>query len=183
MAKRLFAIALLAWFYLVPLAATEASVPHVAIFFDNKLQTQAMDCPGQGVLDTLYVVAINWNCFVQGIEYGIEYPPQLLWLADVDTPDVTLGNSPTGLSAAWSLPQNGFFPIVIHKVIVLWQCDNCQSPDGPLRVVPHPLFGFVRVVQWPSFTFTNGIGLTGLVCPTVPTEETTWGGIKAMYDR
>jgi hypothetical protein len=159
----------------------QAQTPHVGVFFDTGFTRMDKDCPVGGGLDSAFVVAMNFNAFLTGIEYAINYPLSMTWLSDYGTPPVTIGSTPTGISEGFALPQNGFFPVVVAKVLFLWNCNGCVVTDDPVIVSPHPLTGFVRATDFPNYDFINAVGMTSLVCATVPTEETSWGRIKSLY--
>lgn len=160
---------------------TAAQTPTVGVFFDRDLTRMDKDCPPGGGLDSAYVVARNFNAFISGIEYAINYPASMAWMADFDVPPVTLGTTPSGIAEAWSLPLNGYNPIVVAKVLFIWNCDGCTVTDDPVVVVPYPYSGFVRAVDYPMYNFIVAVGMKSLVCATVPTDDATWGRIKALY--
>lgn len=160
---------------------TLGQTPTVGIFFDENLTRMDKDCPPGGGVDTAYVVATNFNAYVAGIEFAINYPASMVWLADVDIPPVHLGTTPTGLMEAWALPLNGFNRIVVARIAFMWNCDGCTVENDPVVVVPYPYSGFVRAVDFPMYNFIEGVGMKSLVCATVPADEATWGRIKALY--
>jgi hypothetical protein len=162
-------------------APTLAQTPTVGIFFDESLTRMDQDCPPGGGVDTAYVVANGFDAFLSAIEFAINYPPTMSWLGDLDVPPVTLGTTPNGIMEAFGLPLNGYAPIVVAKVVFSWNCDGCTVTNDPVVVTPHPQSGFVRGVDFPQYNMINAIGMTSLVCSTVPTGETTWGRVKALY--
>jgi hypothetical protein len=147
----------------VCLVAAPASSQTVKVYFDEGLTMRAMDCPGPG-LDTLYVVAEDFNMFMVGLEFQIEYPPSIVWLADLDLPPVTLGNSATGVSIGWPLPLNGFTPVQVMRAVVLWTCNDCSVVNQPINVVPNPVSGFVRAARFPDYELIDGSGSTSMIC-------------------
>jgi hypothetical protein len=116
---------------------------------------------------SVYIVAENWNYFISGIEFKVEYPPSMTWLADLDTPPVTIGSSPNGISIGWPLPQSGFFPIQVMRALVLWNCTGCDSPNQQIKVVGHPVSGLVQVARFPDYALVEGRGRASIVCPEV----------------
>jgi hypothetical protein len=167
-------------------SAVSAGVPNVAVFFDKNLQQMVGSCPfaPEGtVLDTVFVVANNFDMWMGAIEYSIQYPPQVVWIADLYPANtLTLGNSASGITTAWTTPANAFVGLVVQRSIILWLCDGCGGfVNQPLVVLPHPVSGLLRAVRWPDQATVNAVGLTSIVCPTIPAQETTWGGIKALY--
>jgi hypothetical protein len=125
---------------------------------------------------------VNFNVFITGAQFQIAYPEGFIhWIADVDTPPVTAGNTVEGIALGFALPQNGFSPVPLCRVAFLWKCNGCTFDNIPLIVRAHPLLGPVGVTDFPAFDFIEGSGLTSMICATIPTEETTWGHIKALY--
>lgn len=148
----------------VCLVAAPANGQMVKVYFDEALTMRAMDCPGPG-LDTLYVVAEDFNILFTGMEFKIEYPPSMTWLADLDVPPVTIGNTSSGVSIGWSLPLNGFFEVRFMRVLVLWNCTDCATINQPISVVAHPEFGTICACRFPDFEIVYGSGSTSIICP------------------
>jgi len=163
-----------------------AQTPHVAVYFDHGLQYQQADCPGAPigtVSQTLYVVANNFGLWLNGIEFQIFYPTQLMFLGDELIGDaISIGNSAAGIGIAFPTPVEAFVQAKVLKVTVLWMCNSC-NPDieYPMVVMPYPGQPWVRAVEWPNLNVHIGIGFTSLVCSTTPVQETTWGQVKALY--
>jgi len=177
---RLVVTSALMFALLLPLVAY-AQTPYIAVFFDRTLTRMDKDCPGNGIADSVFVVAIGFNTFVSGIDYAIDYPGTMTWLQDLDTAPVTIGTTPTGISEGWGNPKNGFNPLVVAKVIFRWACNACDVEDDPIVVVPNPHTGDLAATDFPDFNLIPAVGMTSLVCATVPTEDTTWGKIKSLY--
>ena len=175
---------------LVGASTASAQQPYIGVFF-NKIGTpEEANCPGVGVLDSLFFIAYNFNIQVVGAEFRVLYPPELTHVADLSFPGapnqpagITLGATPNGVSMGWALPQNGFFPIFIGIALIQWNCGpGCLNTNVPIQIVGHPLFNPVpQYTDWPLIGLNNAIGLTGLICQTVPVEETTWGRVKSLY--
>jgi hypothetical protein len=117
-----------------------------------------------------------------GAEYKVEYPPEMIWLAD-NTGGIDIGSSDIGIATTWPLPQNAFVPFAVNEVTVLFNCEGCPRTDIPILVVPNPTApsGQVQAVRWPDVALIPAIGMLSYICPTVPAEETSWGGVKALY--
>jgi len=163
-----------------------AQTPYIAVYFDQYYGQETKDCPGF-VMDTWYVAAVNFNTYITGADFRILYPPAVTYLSDLGLPPVSVGNTNTGLSMAFALPQNGYNLVPLCQVRVFWNCDNCGRPNGPfvnnqVTVVANPNTGFLGVTDFPNFNLVPGTGLTAVICPeTVPVEESTWGQVKALY--
>ena len=168
--------------------------PNIQIYFDDGLTLGSANCPNAPigtVMDTLYVVANNFDAWISAVEFQVFYPPQLFFVADnLDTP-LSIGSSPTGISIAWATPKSCFGSTVLAQVLVIWQCNDCVSivggvpnPDAPIDIGPNPGQNLTaaRAVEWPNQTTFDIVGMRSLICATVPVEETTWGQIKALYN-
>lgn len=163
-----------------------AQTPNIQVFFDEYFgQTHLEQCPPDApgtVLGQIYVVASNFNMWISAVEYGIAYPPQIGYAGDL-TGGLDIGSSPVGIATSWPFPINGFGPVLVNTVTIIYNCQLCyEGPNIPIDVVPHPGTGFVRAVRYPENTLVSGVGMRSLICPTVPAEETTWGNIKALYN-
>jgi hypothetical protein len=182
--KKVLAVVLTVAFVSMWAYAATAQIPHVVVFFDEHWTQTTEVCPGAGVFDTLYVVAINFDMWMSAIEYSIDYPPSVSWFADVPNSPLNIGNTPGGVATTWNLPQNAFAPLGVMNVIVEWNFNDCGPPNAGnyITVKPHPVTTFLRAARWPDNVLFEGIGLASVVCPVVPVEEKTWGGVKALYD-
>jgi len=163
--------------------AVSAQTPYIAVYFDQYLTQETTVCPGVGVIGTWYVAAKNFNAFLMGAEFAIQYPPAVIWMADLNKPAVSVGNTPTGISMGFPLPVNGFFPVLLCTPQVFWNCDACVDPylNNAVTVVANPSTGFLGVTDYPQYNAIPCVGLTAYVCATVPAEETSWGQVKALY--
>jgi hypothetical protein len=164
--------------------AVSAQVPFIATYFDADYSVESAPnpCPGIGVVDFMWVALRNTNTFVSGVEFKVNYPMQMIWLADLGIQPVTVGNTNAGISMSWALPQNGFYTIPICQVKFLWNCDYCTTANIPIVVVANPFTGFLGYTDFPGFIPLPAVGLTALICETVPAEETTWGQVKSLYN-
>lgn len=162
--------------------AVSAQTPYIAVYFDQYLTQETKDCPGP-MADTWYVAAKNFNAFLTGAEFAIQYPAAVLFLGDANTPPVTVGNTQAGISMGFALPANGFFDVFLCNVNVFWNCSACADPylNNAVKVVANPVTGFLGVTDFPQYNLIPGVGLTSYICATVPAEETSWGQVKALY--
>lgn len=185
---------------LMAVAAT-AQVPNIQIYFNgnpafNSFNSTQANCEFPGNARDLYVVLNNWNMFVQGVEFSIDYPAALFPAGETAPANtLTIGSSPSngghgGVAIAWQLPQNGFVPLLALTAHVFETAD-CNCSGGPYALVVRGYYygdldngGNVhpQAVRWPDFAELDGVGMTSLICPgPVATEQTTWGGVKALY--
>jgi hypothetical protein len=189
--KKILAVAFV--IAIVSASAVSAQTPFVQVYFDygSGADPTGVCPPGPAgtVFDEVAVIAHNFNMWMTAIEYSIDYGPVLGFIADILVIDGTLkiGNSPSGISLAFPIPQNAFGALMVQKASVLWLCDNCTPyPDTPFpQVLAHPAFSMGYIVQatrWPDVVVVDGLGMASTICPViVPTEETTWGQLKSLY--
>lgn len=177
-----FALLLLALF----IAPASAQTRYIGVYFDWGLTTEQANCPSAPpltVADTIWIAMVDWDMNVSGVQFKVDYPPEMVWLGDQAHPPVYQGNTRDGFAVGFAIPQNGYFPILVTEAVFAWDCNGCTSTDIPVKVVGHPLLGgTITATRWPDQTKFNGIGLTALICTTVPVEETTWGQVKALYN-
>lgn len=161
---------------------SDAQTPYIAVYFDPGFSVECKDCPGQ-VLDVWYVAGVGFNTPVTGAEFAIEYPAAASWLGDLNTPPVTIGSTPTGISMGYATPLNGYSPVGLCQVHVFWVCDGCGPPWywNMIKVRPHPSTGFLGWTDG-DYVERNAVGLTSIICGGTPVEETTWGRLKALFD-
>lgn len=163
-------------------AGASAQTPFFAVYFDPAFTTQLTNCPGPGP-GVVYVAGVGFNTWVTGAEFAIVFPPAMTWVADINTPSVTIGTTPTGIAMGYSPPRNGFAPMELCRVQVSWVCDSCEAQyiDNQIVVIPSPRTGFLgwtdaSFAEWPA------AGQMSLICPHgVAVELTTWGRVKALF--
>jgi hypothetical protein len=172
-----------------------AQTPTVQPYFDGGL-IEVPECPLGGdepgtnpILGNIYVLAHNWNVWMSAIEYKVNWPAQLIYTGDViANPDwLVLGGSLTGISYSFGTPVNAYNDFTLQTIKFIWNCSGCSTAQNiTVMVVGHPASpeppSVVRAVDFWSEEYVYGIGMSAIVCPTVPVEETTWGGIKALYN-
>jgi hypothetical protein len=163
-----------------------AQTPYFQVYFDEGLQEASADCPGVGVLDTLYIAAHNFDMWISAAEFQVDYTTHLTWLGDAArNTELVIGSSPTGCAISWPQPQNGFNTLIMMEVTVMWNCDDCfgigGTPGSEIVINPWPGEPSPQAVNWQTESAVDGVGMTSLVCAQVPVEQTSWGQIKSLY--
>ena len=154
-----------------------AQTPYVIVLFENG--QPAGECTGD--TQWAYVMAKNFNCYMTAIEYMITYESHI-YLEGEYYPDGSLhiGNTAAGLSLSFAAaPLNAYFPVEITRV--KFHCSCGALGNRTFVVGPNPYSGYVRAVNTES-EYVYGYGETSILCPTVPTENKTWGAVKALYE-
>jgi hypothetical protein len=166
-----------------------AQTENFQVYFDDNYTQASANCPGVGVVDTLYVVANNMNMWFSAAEFSVALPAQLTWFADMPNTPLAIGNTQSGVAYSWSLPQNGFAPYELCKMLVSWNCDDCAGVVSPgwtvvvnRNLANPPTVTNPRVTHYPDNVLIEVIGNTSLICAQVPVEDTSWGQLKALYN-
>jgi hypothetical protein len=168
--------------------AASAQTPYIQVYFDAGFQEASADCPTVvGTLDTLYIVAHNFNMFIGAAEFMVDYTSHLTPLAEqANGTPLVIGESSTGVAISWPLPQNGFDPFLMMTVTVEWNCTDCAgiggTPGSELVVQAKPGKTSARAIDYYELTSVDAVGMTSLICAQVPVENTSWGQIKSLYN-
>jgi len=190
---------LLVSFLLVPDGS--AQTPYLQVYFDPDFSATSANCPDDPVgsyIDTLYVVAHNFDAWLSAIEFKIRYPNAIFWIIDMvdyDRHDLSLGISPTGIAISFPLPLSAHSPVLIMRVLIGWMCDHCSDQNAWSLICfdGYPSSGYLRAVTYPDLNLIYGTSGTASICPLccdpqrcedlppVPVEQKTWGQIKALY--
>jgi hypothetical protein len=171
-------------------SSASAQTPYFQVYFDAYFTETAADCPPPPVghlLDTLYVVAHNFNAWLLSTDFSLQWSPYLTILGEeaIGTP-LKLGNVQDGIAVTWPSRRNGWQPVPILQIPVVWMCETCDGVGGTeqskIIVGPYPGQPNPRFKEYGTQVDMYGVGMTSLICSQVPVEETTWGQIKALYN-
>ncbi len=157
-----------------------AQMPWIGVFFDSAYQDMNESAPVISI-DSLYIALVGANAFVSGVEFSVSYPAEINFIADFDKQPVTIGTTATGFSQGWAIPPNGFSAVYVCGVQFMWTVNGCPNDDSPIVVLAHPDTGFLGFTDFPGYTEVPAVGMTSLVCATVPADESTWGRSKSLY--
>ncbi len=175
----------------------QADPPEIHIYFNSELTQNSADCPAAPagtVAIKIYVVAENFTEPISRIEYRLIYPSPLMWFGDVTVSGTTTGNTGTGIVHTWAMPQDASGKLVLAESSVLWMCDNCTGySSSRFCVDSHSETGYLRAARASDSVWIYPLSLGAMICGcgsdepisctvTVPTEESSWGKIKAIYD-
>ena len=104
------------------------------------------------------------------------------WLSDTNMFGVTVGNSQTGVAVAYGMCKIGNVHTQTISVFAMGMTGACCRwfVDGD------PIIGFIKGTDCAFATFypTGGQGIinpNGTCQCSVPTQDTTWGQVKALY--
>lgn len=136
-------------------------------------------------LTPYYVVHMN-TVSAAAAEFAAPKPACLLatWLSDTNAFPVTIGNSQTGVSIGYGSCRAA--PVLI---LTLNYFTAGTTPACCLYpVLPHPINGGPWMVDCTQTQYPVGTNIAVVngnetcTCESVPTEDTTWGGVKALYE-
>lgn len=174
-------------------ASAVAQIPTVQVFTDPALQEPFYRCGTLNTTAELFVVVTGADFVVSAVDFHIEYPPSVTWLADF-APDanyfqnewVTIGNSPTGIAIAWAnccMTDGSEGPFVVMRALVHW--------SGPCTCTPFVVGGYEplgktqpTLVRNGDFTEFDAAGLATYYNPAIcdlAVEQSTWGKVKSLY--
>ena len=160
-------VLLLVFAAFAPIQATAPAV--VSVYFDRALTKHYADCPDAPpgtVLDTVFVAVDGLSAPLEGIEYRILFPPEVVWLAEIGSErGLRLGTSDNGISIAFFTPVEGPGPVIVQELLILWLCDGCETTNIPITVEAHPSTSALRGVT-SDLVFEDFIGYTSYVCGT-----------------
>lgn len=146
------------------------AVPHFAVYFDPALTQSVASCPFEPpgtVFDTLYVAADGFDTPLEGVEYKLTVPSELIWIADLDLGNgLQIGASVSGTSIAFFEPVDASGPVIVQAIVVLWLCNECSTFRDEVSLTPHPATGSISAVT-SDLGLTNVVGLPAVVCPLI----------------
>jgi hypothetical protein len=154
----------------------------IGIFADNA----GLNCnlPGAPGIANYYFVHVN-AVGATGSQWAAPAPAcfSAVRLADLAVFAVNLGNTTAGITIGYGICKTGTF----HIMTALYQVLAAPTQCCRWTVVADPSLSSGKI-EIPDCAFlltygTGGQGLVGTMCPTcnVPTEDTTWGQVKALY--
>ena len=137
-----------------------------------------------GLLD-IYTLHLNTDGATAS-NFAIEYPVGITFIADavpvLGDPFLYIGASINGVSVAYGSCMSGTFAIMKSSTVGL------PAACSLVSVVAHPDIGLIEGVDCQSFRFdpppTGGqarINSDGSCDCNVPVHDSTWGGVKALY--
>ena len=138
-----------------------------------------------------YVYAYNTNCYVNGVDFRVIVPPDVV-ISGVEVPggSTVLGDPvDPGLSIIYWPPLNGWYPgYNLLCTLKFFTTVSCHSYGGTLidaliSIVPTLDSGSLQFKCWPDdllVQFTGGD--KSILCPElIATQAASWGAIKSLF--
>lgn len=144
-----------------------ASAQTIAVYFDAAGTQRFKFSPGVNQLDIFYVYGEGFGSgFVSGVQYKIDYGPDVTFIADGNLPAVSIGRSNTGIAMGFGLNPRPAEKFLIQTAVVIWATDCSTGLNNQIVVGPHPLFPdpTPMVSVFPTFDLVAGEGLRSLTC-------------------
>ena len=153
--------------------ATET--PSIGLYFDKALTQRHHDmCPSAppgSVLDTLYVAIEGFSMPVEGIEYSIPFPPEIVWIGSIGSEiGIEIGDPISGVSIAFFTPLVASGRVVVQELLIIWMCEECMTTNILIEFAAHPATGSLRAVT-SELAFQDVVGLSSVVCGTLPGDD------------
>ena len=166
-----------------------AQVPNVQVYFDAAHTQTQTQCGPSGNLTTLYVVMNNWNMNVVGVDFSVNYPPSLIWVADVlpnPSSSTSVGQSPTGIAITYAscCYLSGFVNNEVLQITASWASCECGGETQPVVVGGYTPLGKTQptAIRREDHVTFGGVGMVSLIwCAPVATQPSTWGRVKELY--
>jgi hypothetical protein len=117
----------------------------------------------------LFIYGENFQSeFITGVQYKVDYGPQLAFVADIALPPVAIGTSATGLSVGFGVPRPGV-KFLIHSAMVQWVSDCTTLQNQDIMTGPHPDFPDPTpiVTSYPDFDVMTADGTRSQTCQMV----------------
>jgi hypothetical protein len=184
--KRAAIAILLGGILLASSGIAEAQVPTIGVYFDKELTRTSLHCMGTGFVDTLYVGGKNFGTWVSTVEFRVTFGgATMIPMGEFMVNDaLSLGTGfGVGITITWPQPRAGFNDFIIEKIAVMWMCDACGAGkwDDGVTVLPHAGTGQIAAIEWQTFKVLAASGAGSIACGLVPTKETSWSKVKALY--
>jgi hypothetical protein len=168
-------------------AAAEGRI--VAYFNANGTQRKRLS-PGVGAFTVMHIYGEKFDAdFITGLQYKVDYGPQLNFIADLGLPAVAIGTSATGISVGFGAPRPGG-KFVIHQALVEWNSDCSTIQNQDIWTGAHPDFPDPTpiVTRYPDFDIITAAATRSQTCQMVEMDvnpshcpntlnSTTWGYI------
>jgi hypothetical protein len=110
----------------------------VGLYSDPQGTTCDLNLATGTIVELFVVITSSEPACVTGVDFAVPIPVcaegKLLWLADMDTPPVTLGDSPHGIAMGFGTKL--LTPITAMRIVYLVADDNLDLCD--LQVLPSP---------------------------------------------
>ena len=155
----------------------------IAIFADNSTFNPSYCLSATPGPLYVYFLHINSHGAI-GSQWAAPAPPCLsaVHVADLPVFAVTIGNTASGVIISYATCKTGWFHImtVLYEVASVGTCCHWS-------VIPDPSLPSGRIeIPDCDYNMTYGTGGQGIfdtnpTCCSTPTDETTWGKVKAVY--
>jgi hypothetical protein len=113
----------------------------ISVYFDAAGTQRGGSSPGNGSLQLLYIYGEGFDGeFVTGVQYQIDYGPDLNFIADIGLPPVYIGTSATGISIGFGMAPKPGEKFLVHVALCQWNSNCSGSVNNEITVGPHPQF-------------------------------------------
>ena len=165
----------------------QPDVGSIDVFSDIGLTS--CDFTDAGGLITVYVAATHASDGTSGAQWKMEIPSTWTFFGQVSPYPTVVGNVLEGISIGYGQCLSGDATLILTVNML---GDGLSPTCSHISIVPDPSApsGLIEIVDCQSpfpekWMFENGgsgvVNSDGTCDCTVPVQDTTWGGIKALY--
>ena len=157
-------------------------VGSIDIFADPGLTSCNITTPPAGVFSA-YIAHTHVGDGATAVQFKLDTPPTMINVGEIPSFQLTIGSTTTGVSISYSACKTGTFQILLVNYVP----GGVTPPCSWISVVPDPSDPGIQFADCSSNTVylpsagQARVNPDGTCSCTVPVNETTWGGIKALY--
>jgi hypothetical protein len=163
-------------------------VGSIDIFSDAAFTNCNIAAPPAGTF-VVYVAQTHVGDGTTAVQFKIDHPPTFSVLAESSPFALVLGDSDTGIAISYTTCQTGTFLILT----ITYLAEDVSAPCGLMTIAPDPdATGGGDRIKFVDCNDNQHYDLTQAgqarvnpdvtcTCNYLPVQETTWGGIKALY--
>lgn len=167
-------------------AQVNPAAGRIGIFNDAGASNCVFTQPGAGNLFQVYIVHVENTLGITGVTFQAVKPACLnaLWLNDTNVFSVVIGNTQTGYNVGYGACRTGNVHICTMNFLSQGASPTCcvyYVLDEPN--IPGPYYEFSDC----DFNLVYGGAKAGMTnpgtctCESIPTQDSSWGQIKALY--
>jgi hypothetical protein len=158
------------------------NVGSIDIFSDVGLTDCNIVAPPAGVFP-VWIAQTNVGGGVTAVQFKLNTPATITSVGEIPSFQLTLGNTTTGVSISYSACKTGTFLLLQINYLAQGPTAACEW----ITVAPEPSDPGIQFIDCNDNTIFLPSAGEARVNPdisctcNVPVQETTWGGIKALY--
>lgn len=153
----------------------------IGVFWDTAAtQTNKQAKGGYDETQTAYIIAVDTEQTVGGAAFQLALAPGITLTNATYPAGIQVGTPLEGIQVGFTNCYYGFYgnPVLI-STLTLWTGANL-IPNGTISILPYPPAGVIQLADCNANIRAVDGGVATLTI-AVPTESSTWGGVKNLY--